>query len=333
VTKIAGVPAQLAVFSKLLAEAGVELGVEAVSVADAPLPAMPPGVAGQVAGTLGRVPELLRRAALVAEREAIDTRKRALWFAAADSGAASAVAAVIGVKTVGQIPLDVLDVQSRVRVADMLKAWGRFERVAMPIANEYGPRSFAATQIWFAWQERNPMPLSRLRSVIAGAGSAEEYERAAGVPLAGLRAVATKVLGPIGVVTSVYSIVNPEHASGWERTGDRVAAGAGLLGSGSTTVLAFAPALANPAVDIAVGVLLVGAAGWEVYTHRRAIAHAVVGAGDFAWKHRTAILAPTPLGPAALAWDHKKDIARVAVTAGEGALHGVESGAHWLGIP
>ena len=44
-------------------------------------------------------------------------------------------------------------------------------------------------------------------------------------------------------------------------------------------------------------------------------------------------LAPTPLGPAAFAWDHKKDVARVAVTAGQGALHGVESGAHWLGIP
>ena len=79
--------------------------------------------------------------------------------------------------------------------------------------------------------------------------------------------------------------------------------------------------------------LLVGAAGWEVYTHRRAIAHAVVGAGDFAWKHKTAILAPTPLGPAAFAWNHKKDVARVAVTTGEGAVHGVESGAHWLGIP
>ena len=146
-TRIAGVPAQLASFSKLLAEAGVELGAEAVSVADAPLPVMPPGVAGRVADTRARVPATLHRAALAAEREAIDTRKRALWFAAADSGAASAVAAILGVKAVGQIPLDVLDVESRLRVADMLKAWGRFERVAMPIAREYGTRSFAATQI------------------------------------------------------------------------------------------------------------------------------------------------------------------------------------------
>jgi hypothetical protein len=303
-------------FSTVLAEAGVELSVEATSVATAGLPVMPPTVAGQVTQALAHASTALQRAAVTAEREASEVRRRALWLAIANRGDTTGLETFFGLRALAEAPLSVLETASRHRVAEMLQAWGRYTRVVLPIVDEYGPTSMPATKIWFAWQQRNPMALSRLSSVIAGAGDAASYEHATGLPLAGLRSVAAKTFGPLGVVTSVYSLAHPAHEGGWERTGDRVAAGAGLLGSGGATVLAFAPgAAAIPGLNIAVGALLVGAAGWEIYTHRKAIAHAAVAAGDFVWKHKTAVLAGTPLGPAAVAWDHRKEIARGAVAA------------------
>jgi hypothetical protein len=314
-TRIAGIPQQLEMFSSTLAEVGVELSVAAVSVSEAGVPAMPPGVAGQVIEALAHTGTALQRAAVTAEREAAEVRRRALWLLAADRGSTTALDAAFALRA-GEMPLNVLDLLARRRVTQMLAAWGRYTRVVLPVVREYGPTSMPATSIWFSWQGRNPMPLSRLNSVIRGAGDAASYERASGLPLVGLRAVAGKVLGPLGVATSIYSLAYPEHSTGWERTGDQVAAGAGMLGSGGMTALAFAPELAAvPGVNIAVGALLVGAAGWEIYTHRKAIAHAAVSAADFAWKHRTAVLAGTPAGPALVAWDHRKDIARGAVAA------------------
>jgi hypothetical protein len=314
VTRIAGIPQQLAALSTVLAEAGVELSVAATSVSTAGLPSMPPGIAGQVEHAISHGRSTLQRAARTAEREASEVRRRALWLARADSGGTAGLEALFGLRALAETPLYALDTVSRHRIAEMLQAWSRYNRVVLPVVREYGETSLPATKIWLLWQRRNPMALSRLNSVIDGAGDAAKYEQTAGLPLAGLRAVAAKALGPFGMATSAYSLLHPAHAHGWERTGDRVAAGAGFLGSGGATVLAFAPELAAvPGVNVAVGALLVGAAGWEIYSHRKAIAHSVVGAGEWAWSHKVQILAATPAGPAAVAWDHRKEIARGVV--------------------
>jgi hypothetical protein len=325
VTRIAGIPQQLALFSTVLAEAGVELGVEATSVATAGLPVMPPSVAGQVEHAVTHASNALQQAARTAEREASDVRRRALWLARANGGETTGLEALFGLRALAETPLYALDTLARHRVAEMLNAWSRYNRVVVPIVNEYGETSMPATKIWFLWQQRNPMSLSRLNTVLEGAGDAAKYEHGAGLPLAGLRSVAGKALGPLGIATSIYSLAHPAHDHGWERTGDRVAAGAGLLGSSGATALAFAPGLAAvPGVNIAVGALLVGAAGWEIYTHRKAIAHAVVGAGNWALNHSTQILAGTPAGPAVVAWEHRKDLARGAVSVGSWGLHRAE---------
>lgn len=327
-TRIAGVPAELARLSNVLVEAGVELSVEAVTVSNTTLPEMPPGVAGQVAGNLADASSALRRSALIAQREAVDVRKRALWLVRADGGDTSAIAALIGFRAVGEIPLASLDTAARLRVADMLKAWQRYDRVVVPIVDQYGTESMAATKIWLLWQRRNPMPLSRLNSVIASAGDAAAYERATGIPLAGLRSVAGKIMGPIGFGTNLYSFVRPEHAHGWERTGDRIAAGAGMVGSGGATAMALAPALAAvPGLDIAVGALLVGAAGWEVYTHRKEIAHALVGGAKTAWDNKAYFMAGPGGAPAVFAWNHRGEAARVAVSSAVWGAHRAEDAA------
>ena len=339
-TRIAGVPEQLAALSKLLTEGGVELSVAAVSVSNVTLPEMPPGVAAQVAASLHDVTDALRRAAMTAETDSVDLRKRALWFAVADGGGATALYAAFAFKAIGDIPLDGLDTASRVRVAAMLKAWGRYDRVVAPVVDEYGADSLAATKIWLLWECRNPMPLSRLKTVVEGAGDAGVYAEETGVPLTALRAVATKVLGPVNIAASAFQVIDPEHRRGWMRTADRVAGVANITGSIGTLGMEFLPAAAAiPGLDVAVGALLIGAAGYEIYANRKALARVVVAgtkaAGTFAWQHRAYIMAGPAGAPAVFVWNHRGEAAKLTVSATtwgvdhaeEGArvvLHGVE---------
>jgi hypothetical protein len=211
----------------------------------------------------------------------------------------------------------------------MLSEWARWERVVTPIVTDYGDDSLAATTAWFLFQRRSPLTVQQILKMVSGAGEQEAYAAAADVPLAAVRTVGGKILGPLGIYTNFLAMTHPEH-EGWRGTGGQVAGGIGLGGSIGATALAFGAAV--PGLDVAVGVALLGAGAWELgnlaWDNRKAIAKAATTAGKFAVDHAPDFAAGAVAGPAGVfAWEHRGDIARGAVATATWGADQAESAA------
>jgi hypothetical protein len=84
--RVSGVPAQLRLLSRTLADVAPELDRVATRLSSTRLPEMPPGVAAVVTGTLSQVGESLRRAAVAVTREGLDVQRRTVWLEIAEAG-------------------------------------------------------------------------------------------------------------------------------------------------------------------------------------------------------------------------------------------------------
>lgn len=330
-SRIAGVPEQLRAAATVIAQTAPELDLAAVALASAALPEMPPGVAASVQGTISQASSTLHRAAATAGHTGRELKRRGLWLELADAGP-TAWALGLTAKAAIDLPFGLMDFAERKRGLDMLRIWGRYERAVLPIARDYGEQSMQATKMWLLFQRSHPEFATKMMTIADGAGELGKYERAADVPFPLIRGVGGKILGPVGVLSSSWLLLHPEHEHGWERTGDRIAGGAGVIGGAGATMAAFggleAVGLAVPGVNIAVATLIVGAAAWDLYTHRKEVAHALAEGGKFLWDHK-AIVVAGPAGAAAQeVWDHRRDIARGAVTVGEFGVHRAEDAAH-----
>jgi hypothetical protein len=332
-TRFAGVPEQLRAAATVLGATAPELDLAAVALSSIALPAMPPGVALVVEDTLWRASATLRQAALEAKREGEDLKRRGLWLELADAGGTAWAYSVV-TRAALDIPTGLMDFVERKRAIRLLQVWRAYKRLVVPTADRFGPESYEALWKYFRFQYHYPEVASRLPMLAEGAGDMSFYERASGVPLPLLRGVTGKILGPLGVATGFLQIVNPEHSHGWERTGDEVAGGANLIGSATATLMTFGSAATVeaigvwiPGVNVAVAVLILGSAAWELYTHRREVARALVAGGKDVRDHPLLLIGPA--GPAAqLAWDHRRTIARGAVATAQFGANSAENAAH-----
>jgi hypothetical protein len=334
-TRIAGVPEQLRASATVMSASAPELELAAAALAAAPLPEMPAGVAASVMATLREAAETLHAEAGRAQREGLELKRRGLWLEAA--GVAFEVwNKGIFIRGMAAGPLDALDLVSRRRAADLFKVWANYEKRVIPFVNEHGEESEAAALrklFFYARNEDRLKTYDRYRLMVDEAGDLDRYEEASGVPLAAVRELAGKWLGPIGAIGGIVEMIHPEHG-GAEGIGDRASGAAAAVGGGLstyTTIVGLETAGAMiPGVDVIAGTLLLASAGWEAYTHRKAIAHAVVEGGSFLIHHPAILAGPLapPVAAAQEAWDHRKDIAHGLVSAGEFGEHRAEDAAH-----
>jgi hypothetical protein len=181
------------------------------------------------------------------------------------------------------------------------------------------------------WRLRRRLDVSpsQFREILARSGDLAEYEKDADVPLAGLRTIGGRILGPLGIITGGWELFHPGH-SGWQGWGDRVSGAAGAAGSVGATGIAYfgleTATLFVPGVDVVTGTLLLASAGWEVYTHRKEIAHAVVKGAGYVIHHPVVLTGPPGIA-AQEVWDHRQQIAKGAVSIGKWGEHRIEDAA------
>jgi hypothetical protein len=326
--RVAGIPAELRGVAASLHGTAGDLDALAARLASISYPEMPPATAATVQAFVGDAGSRLRRDAIVAESSGGGVKNRALWFEAADAllAAPASRAPYMG----GEAIVNVLDLTERLRVDRMLQEWTHWNRIVPEIVGSYGEDSMAATSIWFSRQEHSSLPYSRFLKMVEGEGDRDFYAGSADVPLTAFRAVAGKVLGPVGIATNAYTIFHPEH-SGWRGDVDRASGGIGTVGSIGATALAFGAFV--PGLDVAVGAALLGVAAWQLgnlmYDNRAAIARAAVATGNYVYEHAGWI--GGPLGQ--LAWEHRGQAVRAAVSAGTwGADHAESVARTGLGL-
>lgn len=329
-TRIAGVPEELESMATLLAASAPELQTAAMMLASAPLPAMPPGVAAATSDALDAATRALGTSALISAHEGLDLRRRSLWLRVADTGGAALWSANTSpFKAVLSAPLDALDLIERRKALQMLRVWKTYLRAVRPIEDDYGAGSEQAFEVTWRLRRRLDIAPSRFRSIVEGGGDLARYERDAEVPLAGVRLLAGRVLGPAGVVAGFYEIWRPSHP-GWKRWGDRASGAAGALGSAGGSAIAYygleTTAMFVPGVDVVAATLLLGSAGWEIYTHKKEIAHALVSGGSYVLHHPVVLAGPAGVA-AEEVWDHRQQLASAAVSTASWGEHRVEDAA------
>lgn len=302
---------------------GVQLLSAAADLRATSLPEMPPAVAAQVGSALPRIARDFEQQAGELDDRARELIVRAFWALVAGTGALK-IAPMAASRGLWGIFSGSAKVGEQRRVLQMLRAWSLYKTEVMPWALRGRTTSIEAVNAWMLWQQEisHFVPASRLSAVVAGEGSAAQYLRVAAGPLQGLRGVAGRVTPAIGIVTSGDTIARGSSLPGWRGDVDRyVAAPVGLGAAGIGGASAIGLIALTPPGEIALGIALVGVGTWAlgnvVYDNRRAIAHAVVGAGRWVDNHHEVLYA-TPAGPGLAVYDHRQEIA-----------HGVVVGADW----
>ena len=316
-------PSQMLDAATRFRASGVQLLTAAADLRATALPEMPPAVAAQVGAALPRIARDLEVQADELDDRARELVMRAYWALVAGTGALK-LPALTASRGLWSVFSGSAKVAEQRRVLQMLSAWSFYKTEVMPWALRGRTASLEAVNAWMLWQQEisHFMPASRLSSVVAGEGSAAYYLRVGAGPLQGLRGVAGKVTPAIGIVTSADTIARGSSLPGWRGDVDRYVAApvglgaAGIAGAGAVGLIAL-----TPPGEIALGIALVGVGTWAlgnvVYDNRRAIAHAVVGAGKWVGSHHE-VLYGTPAGPALAVYDHRQEIA-----------HGIVVGADW----
>jgi hypothetical protein len=203
------------------------------------------------------------------------------------------------------------------RLLQYREAQGLWNELVNPALLRHGQDSYQALKGYFRFEEfvSHMMPLAvaheatRLRPGTAAALRASEAAAAVGPGMSRLR-VAGKLAAPLDIALSAHTAINGSQYEGVRGGVDRGVAGASAVAS--AVVVAGMVAPVPVAGQVAAGVILTAAGVWVVgnmvYDHRKEIARAAVSAAEFVDRNKVAIAAHAGGPVTALAYQHRDDL-------------------------